>query len=73
MQQQLKLPNTAAQADGLQAAHVLAANPNAASVIRGNKANSYARLHLKSITYADPTNNASVTTWTFEFDIQSAK
>lgn len=63
----------AAQADGLQAQHVLAANPNAASVIRGNKANSYARLHLKSITYADPTNNASATTWTFEFDIQPVK
>lgn len=64
---------TAAQADGLQAAHVLAANPNAATILRSNKSNSYARLHLKNISYADPTNNASATTWTFEFDIQPAK
>lgn len=62
-----------AQADGLQAQHVLGANPNGASMIRGNKGNSYARMHLKSIAYADPTNNASATTWTFEFDIQPTK
>lgn len=62
-----------AEAAGLKAAHVLAANPNAASIIRGNKGNSYARMHLKEIRYADPTNNKSPTTWTFEFDIQPAK
>ncbi len=62
-----------AQADGLKAQHVLGANPNGASMIRSNKGNSYARMHLKSIAYADPTNNASATTWTFEFDIQPAK
>lgn len=62
-----------AEVAGLQAAHVLAANPNAASIIRGNKGNSYARMHLKQIRYADPTNNKSPTTWTFEFDIQPTK
>jgi hypothetical protein len=63
----------AAQADGLQAAHVLAANPDAGSMIRGNLGNSYARLHLKEIKYADPKNSTSQTTWTFEFDIQLAR
>ena len=63
----------AAQADGLQAQHVLAADPNAATMLRGDTGKSYARMHLKSIVYADPTNNASATTWTFEFDVQPVK
>lgn len=64
---------TAAQADGLAAAHMLKANPNAATMLRGNRANSYARMHLKQIQYADPLDNASATTWTFELDIQPGK
>jgi hypothetical protein len=63
----------AAQADGLQKEHTLAANPNAASMIRSNTGKSYARIHLKEIKYADPTDFNSQTTWTFEFDIQPAK
>lgn len=61
---------TTAQADGLKAAHMLAANPNAASMIRSNTGNSYARVHLKEIQYEDPNNASSQTTWSFEFDIQ---
>ena len=64
---------TTAQADGLQAAHMLKANVDNASMIRGNKGTSYARVHLQDITYADPTNASSSTTWTFEFDIQPNK
>ncbi|WAU72334.1 HmuY family protein [Acinetobacter sp. TR11] len=63
----------AAQADGLQAAHMLKANTDSATVIRGNKGNSYARLHLKEVKYADPSNASSATTWTFELDVQPAK
>ncbi|MCH7295858.1 HmuY family protein [Acinetobacter higginsii] len=64
---------SAAQADGLQAAHMLKANTDSATIIRGNKGNSYARLHLKDVKYADPSNASSATTWTFELDIQPAK
>lgn len=63
----------AAQADGLQAAHMLKANTESATIIRGNKGNSYARLHLKEVKYADPSNASSATTWTFELDVQPAK
>lgn len=63
----------AAQADGLQAMHTIKADPTGASMIRSNKGNSYARMHLTDIRYADPMNNKSATTWTFEFDIQPAK
>lgn len=64
---------SAAQTDGLQAAHMLKANPEGATIIRGNKGNSYARLHLTEIKYADPNNAVSPTTWTFELDIQPAR
>ena len=60
----------AAQIDGMQAAHMLKANSNAATMLRGNKGNSYARMHLKEISYADPSNASSATTWSFEFDVQ---
>lgn len=60
----------AAQADGLKAAHVLAANPEAATMLRGSSGTSYARFHLKSIEYADVTDANSQATWLFEFDIQ---
>ncbi|AXY56697.1 hypothetical protein CDG60_09025 [Acinetobacter chinensis] len=63
----------AAQADGLQAAHMLKANPDQATIIKGNTGKSYARMHLADLSYADPSSNASQTTWTFEFDIQPAK
>lgn len=63
----------AAQADGLVKEHTLAANPDAASMIRGNTGKSYARMRLKEIKYADPTDFNSQTTWTFEFDVQPAK
>ncbi|OTG80294.1 HmuY family protein [Acinetobacter sp. ANC 4648] len=63
----------AAQTDGLQAAHMLKANSTAATMLRGNKGNSYARMHLKEISYADPSNASSATTWSFEFDVQPAK
>lgn len=61
-----------AQADGLGAAHMLGAIPDAASMIRSNTGKSYARMHLKNIQYADNSNASSQTTWTFEFDIQPA-
>ncbi|QER38838.1 hypothetical protein F2A31_03635 [Acinetobacter suaedae] len=63
----------AAQADGLQAMHTLKADSTGASMIRSNKGNSYARMHLTDIRYADPTDYNSTMTWTFEFDIQPAK
>ncbi len=53
-------------------AHMLKANPEAASIIRGNTGKSYARLHLKDVKYADNSNRESLATWTFEFDIQPA-
>ena len=59
-----------ANAAGLATAHMLKANANAASIIRGNSGASYARLHLVSINYADPNNATSQTTWKFVFDIQ---
>lgn len=63
----------AAQEDGLAAAHMLKANPDAATILRGQNGKSYARMHLKHIQYADPKDNASATTWTFEFDMQPGK
>ena len=62
----------AAEKDGLKASHILAATPTQATIIRSNTGKSYARLRLKEIEYQDPTNSASQSTWTFEFDIQPA-
>jgi len=64
---------SATQADGLQAAHMLKANSEGATIIRENKGNSYARLHLTDVKYADLSNASSATTWTFELDIQPSK
>lgn len=64
---------TAAEQDGLQAAHMLKANPDAATMLRGHTGKSYARMHLKEIRYADPADNSSATTWIFGFDIQPGK
>lgn len=63
----------AAQAAGLPpTAHLLAANPEAATLLRSGEGNSYARMHLVRIDYADPANSASQQTWTIGFDVQPA-
>ncbi len=61
---------TAATKAGLAAAHMQKANPEAATMIRSAEGNSFARVHLMDIKYADPSNAKSVATWTFKFDIQ---
>ncbi|XID75894.1 HmuY family protein [Alkanindiges sp. WGS2144] len=58
---------------GVQAAHTLVANPENASLIRGNTGKSYARFHVTNIEYADPKDINSAQKWTIEFDIQPAK
>lgn len=64
----------AAAAAGLTAtAHLLAANPSGAALLRSGEGNSYARFHVTNIAYADPTDNSSTQTWTIEFDVQPAK
>ncbi|WP_293934645.1 HmuY family protein [Iodobacter sp.] len=55
---------------GLAAAHMLKANPTAATMIRSAEGNSFARMHLTEIKYADPSKASSAKTWKFEFDIQ---
>jgi hypothetical protein len=55
---------------GLAAAHMLKANPTAATMLRSAEGNSYARMHLTEIKYADPSKASSARTWKFEFDIQ---
>lgn len=66
------LTASAAEA-GLSTAHMLKADSKAATMIRGNTGRSYARMHLKDLSYANPQDRLSATTWTFEFDIQPAK
>lgn len=64
----------AAQAAGLPAvAHLLQANPDRASLVRSGEGNSYARMRLTEIRYAEPTNIASPQTWTIEFGVQPAQ
>ncbi|GAA4328752.1 hypothetical protein GCM10023144_14870 [Pigmentiphaga soli] len=61
----------AAGAAGLgSVAHVIAPNPDNGTLIRSGEGNSYARIHLTGITYADPTNASSAQTWKFEYDVQ---
>jgi hypothetical protein len=55
---------------GLAAAHMLKANSEAATMIRSAEGNSFARVHLVDIKYADPSSAKSIKTWKFEFDIQ---
>ncbi|MGD9943684.1 MAG: HmuY family protein [Burkholderiaceae bacterium] len=64
----------AAAAAGLQpaVAHLLSANPAGASLLRSGEGNSYARFHVTSITYGDPSNASSAQTWTIQFDVQPA-
>lgn len=65
--------DASAQAAGLASAHMLKANPEAASMIRSNTGKSYARIHLKDLSYANPQDRLSQTTWTFEMDVQPEK
>ncbi len=61
----------AAQAAGLPpTAHLLAANPEAASLLRSGEGDSYARLRVADISYANPADSASQQTWTIGFDVQ---
>lgn len=57
---------------GLGAGHMIKANPEKGTLLRSAGGNSYARFHLKEISYADNANNSSQQTWKFEFDIQPA-
>jgi hypothetical protein len=61
---------TVATKAGLAAAHMIKANPEVATMIRSAEGNSYARVHLTDIKYADPSNATSTKTWKIEFDIQ---
>ncbi len=61
----------AAQAAGMPAvAHVIRANDERGTIVRSGEGNSYARIRLSSIAYADPNVNSSQQTWTFQFDVQ---
>jgi hypothetical protein len=62
---------TAASAAGLPAvAHLLKANSEGASLLRGGEGNTYARFHVTQIVYANPNDSASQQTWTVKFDVQ---
>ncbi|MGE0798747.1 MAG: HmuY family protein [Lautropia sp.] len=50
--------------------HTLKANPDRASMIRSGGGNSFARMKLSSIVYADPNSATSAQTWTVDFDVQ---
>lgn len=54
--------------------HMLKANPEAAALVRSGEGNSYARLHVTEIKYAeaDPPY-AGTQTWSIAFDVQPAK
>ncbi len=53
-------------------AHRLTPNTDAGALLRSGAGTSYARVHLTTITYADPTSATSAQTWTFEFNVQPA-
>ncbi len=62
---------TAAAAAGLPAvAHLIKANSEGASLLRGGEGNTYARFHVTQIVYANPNDSASQQTWTVQFDVQ---
>ncbi|MOA46169.1 hypothetical protein D3C78_1686500 [compost metagenome] len=62
---------SAAAGAGLPAvAHLLKANSEGASLLRGGEGNTYARFHVTQIVYADPNDSASKQTWTVKFDVQ---
>ena len=50
--------------------HLIKANSDGASLLRGGEGNSYARFHVTQIEYADPNNASSQQTWTIAFDVQ---
>ena len=53
-------------------AHLLGANPEGASLLKSGEGDSYARLHVTRIQYADPSQSSSQQTWTIDFDVQPA-
>ena len=63
----------AAQAAGLPAtAHLLKANPERATMLRGADGASYARFHVTDISYATTGDASSQQTWTIQMDVQPA-
>ncbi|WP_430461483.1 HmuY family protein [Thalassolituus sp. LLYu03] len=52
--------------------HILLATPDNGVMLRSGSGNSYARMHLTALTYADSSDSSSQTTWTFNFDVQPA-
>lgn len=50
----------------------VAANADSGVLIRSGGGDSYARLRLVDVTYADPSSATSQQTWTFEFNLQPA-
>ncbi|AKJ27198.1 HmuY family protein [Caldimonas brevitalea] len=67
-------PTTAAAAAaGLPpVAHLVKATPERGALVRGGEGDTYARLQLQEIRYADPADAASAQTWTVHFDVQPA-
>ncbi len=66
-------PTDAAAAPAGLVQHQLKANPQAAALVKSGEGNSYARMHLASITYAPATPAyVGAQTWTFEFEVQPA-
>jgi len=61
---------TAAAAGVVQ--HQIKANPDAGTLVKSGGGNSYARMRLAEIKYADPASATSAQTWTVEFGIQPA-
>lgn len=61
----------AATAAGLPAvAHLIAANPQNAALVRGGEGTTYARFHVTQIQYANPSDANSAQTWTVQYDVQ---
>lgn len=54
-------------------AHMLIAADENGVMLRSGSGDSYARVHLSTISYEDSTNASSQTTWTFDFDVQPAE
>ena len=66
-------PTDAAGAAAGVTQHMLVANPDAATLIRGGEGNTYARMRLRSISYAaaTPAYNGQQT-WVVDFEVQPA-
>jgi len=52
--------------------HTLIADSGNGVMLRSGSSDSFARMHLTSIVYDDPSDYNSQTTWTFDFDVQPA-